>query len=232
MTSRRSTRKRTDQGRARKDPRASRLAVLSPPRRARLLDRAEAEFAAYGFHAASLNRILAAARMSKGQAYYYVADKADLYRAVIERAFERLMDHVGGEFPNPRTAAEFWSAVRNLLTRLTAALKNNERLALLARGIYEGSQTQAALAEPLSRVRTRLAELATMGQTVKAIRTDVPLALLVSAVFGAAREMDVWFAHHWQDLSVEEALRMNDKAIDLIEAMAAATERPQERKMK
>lgn len=208
-----------------------RLAALSPRRRARLLDPAEAEFAACGFQAASLNRILASAKMSKGQAYYYVTDKADLYRAVIERAIERLTQKVSGRFPKPGSARDFWSAVRDLLARLTATLKEDERLASLARGIYQGPQTEAALAEPLAKIRKELEKLALTGQRVGAVRTDVPLSFLLSGVFGAAREMDRWFAGHWQQLSVEEALRMNDKAVELIQAMAAVP-RPRTRRRK
>ena len=37
-----------------------------------------------------MNRILARAALSKGQAYYYFADKGELYRAVIERAITEL----------------------------------------------------------------------------------------------------------------------------------------------
>lgn len=209
-------RKRTASSTARE-----RLTTLPAERLAKLLDPAEAEFANRGFQAASLNRILTAAKMSKGQAYYYVTGKADLYRAVIERALTPLMETACKQFPAPRSAGEFWEAVRNLLAQVTKALIENERLALLARGIYESPQTEAALAEPLLRIRKGLEELVTIGQAAGAVRTDVLLPLLLSSIFGAARGMDRWFAAHWEQLSEEEALRMNDKAVELIRAMAS-----------
>lgn len=202
------------------DPR-SRFAELSPQRRAQLLDPAETEFIAHGFEGASLNRILAAAGMSKGQAYYYVADKADLYRQVIERGLERLAKAMASSFPQPATAEEFWPQVAAIFARMTAVLREDERLAALARGIYEGPGAQIALAEPISRIRAQANRLISIGQSVGAVRSDVPQSLLCDAVFGAAREIDRWFAAHWLSLDHDEACRLNEKAIGMIAAMAS-----------
>ena len=68
-----------------------RLRQLPAQQRAAWLDIAEEEFRALGFEGASMNRILTRAALSKGQAYYYFADKGELYRAVIERAITELM---------------------------------------------------------------------------------------------------------------------------------------------
>lgn len=206
-------------------PRA-RFAELSPERRAQLLDPAEVEFIAHGFEGASLNRILAAAGMSKGQAYYYIADKADLYREVIERGLERLAKAMAGGFPQPATAEEFWPQIAAIFTRMTAALREDKRLAALARGIYEGPGAQAALAEPIAHIRAQADRLISIGQSVGAVRNDLPQSLLADTLFGAAREIDRWFAVHWSGLTGEEAFRLNEKAIGMIAAMAAP--RPQE----
>ncbi|MEZ5267744.1 MAG: helix-turn-helix domain-containing protein [Microthrixaceae bacterium] len=76
----------------------------------RLLDPAEEEFAREGFEAASLNQILASAQMSKGQAYHYIADKADLYAAVMN-ALGRLgaaMDFSFGNLLTPMISGRNW----------------------------------------------------------------------------------------------------------------------------
>jgi AcrR family transcriptional regulator len=121
---------------SRTDSARARLAVLPAERQAQLLDPAEVEFVAHGFEGASLNRILAVAGMSKGQAYYYVADKGDLYRAVIERGLQRLAKAIDGSFPQPATAVEFWQQIAAIFGRLTVTLQKDENLAALARGIY------------------------------------------------------------------------------------------------
>lgn len=198
-----------------------RLLALSPERQAQLLDPAEAEFAAHGFEAASLNRILAAADMSKGQAYYYVADKADLYRAVVERALGRLVARLDVRFPDPANADEFWAGIAAFLETLTVALQEDRRMAELGRSIYEGPQTQVALAEPMAQIRAEMARLVILGQSVGAVRDDLPQSLLVGVLFAAAREIDRWFAEHWQELSPDEALRLNAEALGLLRAIAA-----------
>jgi AcrR family transcriptional regulator len=62
----------------------ARFERLDPEKRTRLLKAAAQEFAKHGFADASINRILDRAQMSKGAAYYYVADKADLFAATIQ----------------------------------------------------------------------------------------------------------------------------------------------------
>lgn len=210
----------TNEGSSKSEPRA-RLKELTPERRKQLLDPAEAEFAAYGFQGASLNRVLEAASMSKGQAYYYVAGKADLYRAVIERALERLMGSLETSYPDAASADEFWEQTGDFFHRLTLALQEDPKLAALARSIYDGPETQAALSEPLARIQGHLDRRLALGRSIGAVRTDVPVSLLREVVFAAAREVDRWFAEHWQELSVEEALRVNETAVDLIRSMAA-----------
>lgn len=201
-------------------PRA-RLQALSPERQAQLLDPAEAEFAMHGFERASLNRILAAAGMSKGQAYYYVTNKADLYGAVVERALDRLALRLGIRFPEPENAEAFWTAIADILTRLTLALQADQRMADLGRSLYESAQSQAALGQAMTLIRAQMERLVLLGQSVGAVRNDLPLALLTRILFASAREIDHWFAENWQRLSAEEALRLNAETFGILRAIAS-----------
>lgn len=205
---------------ANKTPRA-RLVALEPDRQAALLDPAEREFATHGFSAASLNRILAAAGISKGQAYYYISDKADLYAAVMERALSRLIRRVNPHFFTPTTPEEFWSQVSEFLDGLTDVLMTDKRLSALVRGIHETPDTRAALAHPLEDIREEISRAIVAGQSVGAVRSDVPLSLLSDVVFTVAREADSWFARHSEELTPLEALSLNNQAFALIRAMAA-----------
>src|SRR5579864_3288983 len=67
-----------------------RFEKLATAKRERILEVAAQEFAANGFEGASINRILERAQMSKGAAYYYFADKADLFGAAVLYASERI----------------------------------------------------------------------------------------------------------------------------------------------
>jgi TetR/AcrR family transcriptional regulator len=56
----------------------------------RILDAAEAEFAARGFDGARLGRIAEAASVQQALIHHYFADKAGLYREVIDRALSSI----------------------------------------------------------------------------------------------------------------------------------------------
>ncbi len=196
-----------------------RLQALTPERRARLLDPAEEEFARRGYEGASLNRILAAAGMSKGQAYYYIADKSDLYAAVIDRALDRVVAKTDFDLETPTDPDDFWRRIGAFLDRVTELFVEDDRLAQLARGIYEGPSAQAALAAPLARIRTQLHRLVALGREVGAVRDDVPESLLVDAALAATRAIDRWFADHWHELSGADALHLSGRSVELIRGM-------------
>ncbi|NVK34896.1 MAG: TetR/AcrR family transcriptional regulator [Rhodobacteraceae bacterium] len=203
-----------------------RLRALSTEQQSQLLDPAELEFSRHGYSKASLNRILASAGMSKGQAYYYISDKADLYGAVIERALARLVERIGLAWQTPLAAEDFWRQVGVFFDRLAAVFKEDETLAALARGLYEGPTSQGASSGLMRMIRQKLEELLCEGQNAGAIRKDMPRSLIAAALFGAAREIDFWFATHWDELSLSEALELNSKTIGMIRAMAAEPELP------
>lgn len=199
--------------------RRERLAALSPERRARLLDPAEAEFAEHGFAGASLNRILAAAGVSKGQAYHYIADKADLHALVVERCLRRLAEAVA--MP-PILATDvptaFWGALAEASARIDAAFRDDPRLAQIARSLHdEGPALQA----PLHPLRDSLEEIVRHGQSLGAVREDMPVSLIAAMVFAAARELDRWFAAHWESLPPEQAFAINEAAFAALQQLAA-----------
>ena len=66
----------------------------APRSRAAILDAAERLFAERGYDATSLNDVGAAAGVSRGTPGYFFGSKAELYRAVLERAFAGVRDAV------------------------------------------------------------------------------------------------------------------------------------------
>jgi AcrR family transcriptional regulator len=62
--------------------------------RAAILDAAEALFAARGYDATSLTEVGAAAGVSRGTPGYFFGSKAELYRAVLDRAFGEVREAV------------------------------------------------------------------------------------------------------------------------------------------
>ncbi|GMA95355.1 hypothetical protein GCM10025881_21790 [Pseudolysinimonas kribbensis] len=98
------------------------------------------EFAAHGFAAASLNRIIDAAGISKGSMYYYFDGKDDLYADVIRMQLEQLLEHSGPiSVPDPADADAFWSELEGLYLRLMRRLGETPETAALLRGWLTGS---------------------------------------------------------------------------------------------
>ncbi len=66
----------------------------APRSRAAILEAAERLFAERGYDATSLNQVGAAAGVSRGTPGYFFGSKAELYRAVLDRAFAEVRDAV------------------------------------------------------------------------------------------------------------------------------------------
>ncbi|NDL55895.1 TetR/AcrR family transcriptional regulator [Phytoactinopolyspora mesophila] len=66
-------------------------------RRAQILDAATKAFARSGFAATSLDHIVTEAGITRVLLYRHFDSKADMYRAVLERACERLVSEVGDD---------------------------------------------------------------------------------------------------------------------------------------
>lgn len=198
-----------------------RLLSLTAQKQAVLLDPAEVEFIQHGFNKASLNRILTAANMSKGQAYYYIDGKAGLYRAVCCRAFTQLCAVASLERASITDAESFWLQIQSMFERVVTLFANNQKLASLARGIYASSEAQAALTELSEQLDTYFFHLIELGQTMGAIRSDLPHSFISSVLFATLRAMDSWFAEHQAELSEMQLLNINTAALDMLRALAA-----------
>ncbi len=70
---------------------------LSPEKRDAVLNAALAEFGAHDFNAASLDRIVAAAGISKGGLYEYISSKEELYLYCMEQSWAALYRHIKGQ---------------------------------------------------------------------------------------------------------------------------------------
>jgi AcrR family transcriptional regulator len=181
---------------------------LPPEQQQGILRAALEEFAAHGFNAASLNRIIDAARISKGSMYYYFDSKEDLYAHLVRVELGGLFD-AAGPFPIPtaRTPEVFWSALLDDYLRLVGALGSSPQVAALARGWVAASANpalQRAQKEMEAAVLPWFEKTLIAGQRARAVRKDVPLGLLIALVFGIGQAIDAWFLMQQLD---DKALR-------------------------
>ena len=179
-----------------------RFAKLAREKRQRILEVAAFEFAGHGFSGASLNRIIDKAGISKGAAYYYFDDKADLYLAVVERGWQALVpeDPLDVETLNRET---FWPVLARRYDDMVEQARAQPWLAAVGKLIYgraPSPEVSHLVADEFTRVRTWLGTLVTHGQAVGAIRHDVPSELLLVVLMGALEAADRWVVDHPQAL--------------------------------
>ena len=114
----------------------SRFENLEPDKQQRLIDSAAEEFAAKGYDAASLNRILELAGMSKSSLYYYFDDKADLFTTLVDRSLAYLFRQVGGFDDSKLTAENFWDEMEATALRFIMLGNSNAWYVKMGRMFY------------------------------------------------------------------------------------------------
>lgn len=186
---------------------------LPPDQQRAILRAALDEFATHGFSAASLNRIIDAAGISKGSMYYYFDGKEELYAHVARVELGRLFESAG-PFPVPsaRDPDAFWSTLEDYYRRIMVALAASPKLAALARDWLVASgnpMLQQAQKEMEGALVPWFEQTLAGGQRARAVRKDVPARLLIAVVFGMGQAMDAWLlTQDLENVNVRKLVRM------------------------
>lgn len=198
-------------------PRFQRLALA---KRRRILEAAARHFAAHGFANASLNKILEEAEISKGAAYYYFDDKADLFTTTVTHFAGELMDDLALS-PEALDADNFWPTVTAIYERQFDFFSDRPWAfgAIKAAGRLSPHALQAnpSLARLANDVESILREILRRGQEVGAVRSDLPEDLLVHVFMAVDDAMDRWLLENWDSLQQEE---VNALARRLLQGLA------------
>jgi len=201
-----------------------RFSKLSPAKRQRILEAAAREFGAHGYQGASLNRILEEARISKGAAYYYFDDKADLYATTVKHYAQCLIgdlslavERLDGDTFWPRVADFYWQQFAACYDKpwAFAAIKSAARLS------EEALAENAALLAYLEEVQRNVLALLQRGQEVGVVRGDLPDDLLLSLFIAVDDASDRWLLERWDDLSREELEGTVRKVVDMMRRLLA-----------
>ncbi len=161
-----------------------------------VLDAARREFVTHGFAAASLNRIIQAAGVSKGTMYYYFDGKDDLYADVIRRQLQRFAAS-SGALPVPQGSHpdQFWATLTDYAQRMLSLLAGDPDTAALLRDSLAGAGSPSpgeAERQATQASVPWLRETMTAGQRSGAVRDDLPDDLLLAVAFGMGRALDAW----------------------------------------
>jgi AcrR family transcriptional regulator len=129
-----------------------RFLKLSPERRQQILEAAAREFGHHGFDGASLNHILGAAGLSKGAAYYYFDDKADLFTAVVQHFFFEHIAADAGVRLEALDAASYWPRITDFYRQTQVHLREDPWMAGLARAVWKLPHEARREGGPLARL--------------------------------------------------------------------------------
>lgn len=194
-----------------------RFATLAPERRAAILAAAAEEFARAGLEAASYNRIIARAGVSKGAMYYYFDNKEDLLLTVVADLAARAAASIAGpaDFTD---AAGFWREMRALSARTTAFFLTDPVVAGLAKRLVSAAPDSApgrAVAAYTGQLEQYTADLLRRGQQVGAVRCDLPLEFLAHLLTGVGEAIDRWLLSRLDQQGPAELAATPDLVVDL-----------------
>ena len=159
-----------------------------------ILEAAATEFAGNGFAAASFNRIIESAGLSKGAMYYYFDDKEDLYMTVLHSYQDEFLGQIG-EFPTVETAIEFWAAVEEIVTRAGRLEEANPRIVQLGMSMLKSimaGELSVDFSVHWDQAKGWLERIVKAGQSVGGVRRDLPADLLVALFLGTTEALDRW----------------------------------------
>ncbi|MFN2223129.1 MAG: TetR/AcrR family transcriptional regulator [Chloroflexota bacterium] len=176
---------------------------LSAEKQERILEAAAKEFAAHGFEGASLNQILAEADISKGAAYYYFDDKADLYATTVLHYSQELVADLSYDLAQ-FTAANFWEKLAAVYRHQFTSYAERPWVFGVAKA--GGAMTTEMLTpEPLvelwRQAQFLLAQLIQRGRELGVIRSDMPEDLLLPLLIAVDDTHDRWLLAHWSELA-------------------------------
>jgi len=190
---------------------------LPEARREEILGAAAEAFAEGGYDGTSFNKLLERLGFSKSQAYYYFADKADLFATASAACYERYYALVS-ELPLPETAEGFWAYVLEI-NRIGLRFQNEQpmaaRLSRAAAGSAQRDELARAVLRNTGSTFERHAEWLALGQGLGAVRRDLPQELLMSLSVQMATCIDAWFCELAGEATAADVERIARSVTDL-----------------
>lgn len=213
-----------------------RFQQLPVKRQREILRVAAQEFAQHGFHGTSYNRLLERAGIGKSSAYYYFEDKQDLFLTIVVRCYEDFFE-ILRKLPPPASDAEFWDYVEKLnLHGLEFMQEDPTAAAVMQAFSLERAQLDLLRSPKLmATLEGSYTQLIQAGQALGAVRTDLPLELILATSTALSAACDQWFVQHAKAAGPAERRRLARSFADLsrrlLQPAAAGTAEPAARKV-
>ncbi len=184
------------------------------------------EFCRVGYEAASVNRILVNAGLSKGGFYYYFDDKADLAVTVLMWFLKDILA-IYDRLQIPDDPALYWETLTNFTRETIQALEGspfaNELMSRLGQALVNDSE----LAQRAIDVVTRPTSVLRRGQEIGAVRSDLPAELLMSLLQSTKLALSRAYLPKGKVLGHEELEQITRVQMDLVRRICVpAQEKP------
>jgi AcrR family transcriptional regulator len=170
----------------------ARFSALPAGRRDEILLAAAAGFAERGFHRTSYNQLLKVMGLGKSSAYYYFADKADLFDTVVQHAYDAYFESLA-DIPAPKTRSEYWRYVEELNLRGMQFMLEDPLSARLQQAVQRSTEGRPSTSALETRLMQRYRELVEIGRSLGAIGDDLPAELVAALALTMSLGLDDWF---------------------------------------
>jgi TetR/AcrR family transcriptional regulator, transcriptional repressor of aconitase len=189
-----------------------------------ILATAAATFAEHGYEGTSYNDLLRQLGMGKSQAYYYFADKADLFITAVAACYERFYE-AAARIPLPTSVEQFWHYVHEL-NLLGFRFQSQDPIARGLTRAATSSEVRFRIADALTSSegtsREQHARWVALGQELGAVRRDLDDDLLVRLSLELAMFVDGWFVERASTATDEECRAHARTFTDLSRRLFAA----------
>lgn len=195
---------------------------LPTEKREQIMLIAAKEFAASGYEGASLNKILEQAGISKGAAYYYFDDKADLFLTVIHHYSAFVFDHA---LLGRLTGDTFWPTIQRMYHQQFMSLKTHPweyGTMYAARSLSREARAEERLGRYYDEVMAWVTAIIVRGQELGVIRGDMPTDFLVLLLVGFDRSLGAWLTENGLRGTLTETDQVIAQALEMMPVMFAA----------
>ncbi len=162
--------------------------------------------------------------MSKSSLYYYFDDKADLFTTLLERGLALMLARIGRFDARDLTSETFWPELEGFYRR-AITLESGEGWFLKLGQLFYRLRAQPQPPDPTGRMMTAVrgwvADLLQHGQTLGAIRTDLPLPLLLDCAMAVGEALDRWAVNNIGGLDAAARQRVAAEHIDILKRLLA-----------
>jgi len=189
-----------------------------------ILEAAAKEFAAHGYQNAVISNILERAGISKGAAYYYFEDKADLIATVIRRYWMDFMDEPTAQVDD-FNAADFWQKLHALYLHPFDLIETQPWMLGFSKAVWNLPEDRhgGPMGEVFSDAIECVRGFVRRGLELGVIRDDLPEGMLTNLIMALDHVHDEWLSDHWEEMGKKEFEAFTSTYVDF---MQRALEQP------